>query len=120
MVSTLKKQFAPDDGSTTMTFSSEDQVLEYLGSKVLLPIWQDPVCGDGQCEFPWEYPAWGRFGCQADCGRNMNTTRIAIIIRADFTGHPSISPRALMLKASWNLCLNDPVRRQRGEADLCW
>ncbi len=35
------------------------------GAQVLLPIWKDPVCGDGNCEWPWEFPAWGRFGCRA-------------------------------------------------------
>ncbi len=78
---TLKQAFMPDDGSTTMTFASEDDVLNYLGTKVqstladngagfacqdslrcahhsmpqvLLPIWKDPVCGDGNCEYPCE------------------------------------------------------------------
>ncbi|GFH29146.1 predicted protein, partial [Haematococcus lacustris] len=65
VVKTLKKAFLPDDGSTTMTFADEDAVLNYIGSKVILPIWKDPVCGDGSCEYPWEFPAWGRFGCKA-------------------------------------------------------
>lgn len=30
----MKKLFLPEDGSTTMTFRNEDEVLEYLGSKV--------------------------------------------------------------------------------------
>lgn len=156
VVQTLKKAFMPDDGATTMTFKNEDEVLNYLGTKVihsthtacnqrwplrdavspsdpsltrtsssvtpqvLLPIWKDPVCGDGTCEWPWEFPAWGRFGCRADCGTNPNTTSIAVNVRADFTGHPSISPRVLMNNAKWNLCLEDDARRKRGEADLCW
>lgn len=120
VVETLKKAFMPDDGSTTMTFQSEDEVLQYLGTKVLLPIWKDPVCGDGNCEYPWEFPFWGRFGCKADCGVNVNTTKIVVAVRADFTGHPTISPRVLMTNAKWNLCLEDDERRKRGEADLCW
>lgn len=120
VVETLKKAFMPADGSTTMTFKNEDEVLDYLGNKVLLPIWKDPVCGDGNCEWPWEFPSWGRFGCRADCGNNPNTTKIVVNVRADFTGHPSISPRVLMNNAKWNLCLEDEARRKRGEADLCW
>ncbi|GFR48750.1 hypothetical protein Agub_g10708 [Astrephomene gubernaculifera] len=120
VVETLKKAFMPDDGSTTMTFRNEDEVLEYLGQKVLLPIWKDPVCGDSNCEWPWEFPSWGRFGCKADCGENPNTTAIVVNVRADFTGHPSISARVLMNNAKWNLCLEDEARRKRGEADLCW
>ncbi|KXZ48315.1 hypothetical protein GPECTOR_29g9 [Gonium pectorale] len=120
VVATLKKAFMPEDGSTSMTFRNEDEVLQYLGQKVLLPIWKDPVCGDGNCEWPWEFPSWGRFGCKADCGSNPNTTSIVVNVRADFTGHPSISARVLMNNAKWNLCLEDEARRKRGEADLCW
>jgi hypothetical protein len=54
------------------------------------------MCGDGVCEHPWEFPAWGRFGCRADCGVNTNTTPVVINVRADFMGHPAISPRVLM------------------------
>jgi len=122
VVQTLKNAFMPDasTGGTTMTFKNEDEVLNYLGSKVLLPIWKDPTCGDGNCEWPWEFPAWGRFGCRADCGINANTTKIVVNVRADFTGHPSISPRVLMTNAKWNMCLEDEARRKRGEEDLCW
>ncbi|GIL78617.1 hypothetical protein Vretimale_6215 [Volvox reticuliferus] len=88
--------------------------------QVLLPIWKDPVCGDGNCEWPWEFPSWGRFGCQADCGQNDKTTPIVVNVRADFTGHPTISSSVLMNNAKWNLCLEDEARRKRGEADLCW
>jgi hypothetical protein len=80
------------------------------------------VCaaGAGQCEYPWEFPAYGRFGCAADCGKDNNTTRVAVNVRADFTGHPTIAPHVLMASAKWNLCLSDPERTARGEADLCW
>lgn len=74
----------------------------------------------GKCEYPWEFPAFGRFGCESDCGTSANTTKIAVNIRADFTGHPTISPRVLMSSVRWNLCLNDEERTARGEADLCW
>jgi hypothetical protein len=76
VVKTLKKALLPEDGSTTMTFQSEDDVLEYIGQKIILPIWKDPVCGDGDCEWPWEFPAYGRFGCRADCGVEMRTTKV--------------------------------------------
>lgn len=60
MVATLKAALLPDSGSTSMSFTSGDQVLAYLGEKVVRPVWRDPVCGDGKCEYPWEFPAWGR------------------------------------------------------------
>eukprot|EP00887_Chlorella_sp_A99_P002467 scaffold10.g2467.t1 len=38
-------------------------------SDLLARTYVDPVCGDGTCEAPFEYAAYGRFGCRADCGR---------------------------------------------------
>jgi len=119
VVQTLKQAFMPG-GATTMTFQTENDVIDYLGNNILLPIWTDPVCGDGQCDYPWEFPSWGNFGCKADCGENPNVTSIVVNVRADFTNHPTITPRVLMTNAVWNLCLQDLARRQRGEADLCW
>ncbi len=55
-----------------------------------------------------------------DCNKHPNVTQLVVNVKADFTGHPTISANVLMSNAVWNLCLNDPVRRQRGEADLCW
>ena len=58
------KAAASADGGMTATFSSGDEVLAYIGEKILTPTWVDPVCGDGNCEYPWEFPAYGPFGCQ--------------------------------------------------------
>lgn len=46
VVSTLRNALMVD-GQLSMTFNNEDEVLAYLANKVLLPTWQDPVCGDG-------------------------------------------------------------------------
>lgn len=35
----------------------------------LQAVWVDPICGDGTCEAPFEFAAFSRFGCKADCGR---------------------------------------------------
>eukprot|EP00798_Chlamydomonas_sp_ICE-L_P009098 gene9098-16223_t len=113
VVQTLKEAFMPPGISgTSMTFQTEEDVLNYLGSQVLAPIWKDPICGDNKCEWPWEFPAWGRFGCKADCGSNDNTTKVVINVQADFTGNPSISPNVLMNNAKWNLFTADQVFAQ--------
>lgn len=119
-MSTLKAALLDDPASNSLTFSSEDQVLAYLGNKLVRPAFTDPVCGDGRCDAPWETPAWGPFGCAADCGAQPNLTRAVVAATADFAGHPSLSPATLREAASWNLCLEDAARRRRGEADLCW
>jgi hypothetical protein len=46
VVSTLQNALMVD-GSLSMTFNNEDEVLSYLADKILLPTWKDPVCGDG-------------------------------------------------------------------------
>lgn len=46
VVSTLRNALMVD-GQLSMTFSNEDEVLAYIGNKILLPTWKDPVCGDG-------------------------------------------------------------------------
>ena len=49
-------------------YQSKDDVYAWMNN-LLATVWQDPVCGDGLCEAPFEYPSYGRFGCRADCGR---------------------------------------------------
>jgi hypothetical protein len=46
VVSTLRNALMVD-GQLSMTFNNEDEVLAYIGNKILLPTWKDPVCGDG-------------------------------------------------------------------------
>ena len=46
VVSTLRQALMVD-GQLSMTFNNEEEVLAYLGNKILLPTWKDPVCGDG-------------------------------------------------------------------------
>jgi hypothetical protein len=46
VVSTLRNALMVD-GQLSMTFNNEEEVLEYIGNKILLPTWQDPICGDG-------------------------------------------------------------------------
>ncbi|DBA89815.1 hypothetical protein WJX79_008735 [Trebouxia sp. C0005] len=118
VVSTLRNALMPSGGMTT-TFSSNDELLAYIGDQILTPTWVDPVCGDGNCEYPWEFPAWGRFGCKADCGE-ATTTPILVQVISNFIGSTSVSASVLMAAASWNLCLDDATRRSIGEADLCW
>jgi hypothetical protein len=119
-VATLRRALLDDPSSNSLTFSSEDQVLAYIGNRAVRPVFTDPVCGDGQCEAPWEFPAWGPFGCRADCGVQPNVTHVLVAVTGDFVGHATLSPRLLMQGVSWNLCLDDAQRRKRGETDLCW
>ena len=52
VVATLRNALMVD-GQLSMTFNNEEEVLAYLGNKILLPTWQDPVCGDGALPVHW-------------------------------------------------------------------
>ena len=76
-------------------YGSTDDVLNWLQT-TLTNIWMDSVCGDGVCETPFEFAAYGRFGCRADCGQLaqiQNLTTLQIDLYYDFT-HPSGSVSA--------------------------
>ncbi|CAI5951940.1 unnamed protein product [Closterium sp. NIES-64] len=76
---------------------------------VLFPpsLWADPTCGDGSCDRPFQFPAFGRFGCEADCGTFPNLT--TVVVR--FSSH--LDTQQAVDGSSWNLCMVDPV-------SLCW
>lgn len=31
-------------------------------------VWKEQVCGDGVCDSPLEFKAFGELGCKTDCG----------------------------------------------------
>ena len=57
-----------------------EEVYDWL-SDLVADLWVDPLCGDGICEEPFEFPMYGRFGCSADCGylpKKYNTTAVSV------------------------------------------
>jgi len=65
-------------------------------------VWEDPYCGDGRCDNPLEFPAFGNLGCAVDCGRFANVTTIRVVMSTNF--HSEADRDA----SSWNLCLVYP------------
>ncbi|CAI5497360.1 unnamed protein product, partial [Closterium sp. Naga37s-1] len=82
-----------------------------LPCHALQTLWADFTCGDGTCNRPFQYPAFGRFGCEADCGSFPNLT--SIIIRFSSQLHSQQAAE----QSSWNLCMA-PQRFPQGEADF--
>ncbi|CAI5943913.1 unnamed protein product, partial [Closterium sp. NIES-65] len=70
-------------------------------------LWADPTCGNGSCDRPFQFPAFGRFGCEADCGMFPNLT--SVVIR--FSSH--LDTQQAIDESCWNLCMVNPV-------SLCW
>ena len=96
-------------------------VYEWLSENVVDPIWTEgTVSKDGVCSAPYEFPAFGRFGCKADCGSATNLISLVIHIQSRFGNSPAVSALELMSQASWNLCLQDPGRYANDLPDLCW
>jgi hypothetical protein len=77
------------------------------------------VCGDGECNEPFEFPAYGRFGCRPDCGSAKNLATVLIQVKADFRDD-FISPVVLQGSASWNLCQRNAESKEAGFPDICW
>jgi hypothetical protein len=104
VTSNLVTQFVPG----VSAFSALTDITDWLSGQVGA-IWTDPVCGDGKCEQPFEFPTYGRFGCKADCGvftdLFANVTGVQVDFFFDFT-HPAGSTPAttLLQQATWNMC----------------
>ena len=100
-------------------FADTDDVLTWVKGALVDPYWRDPVCGDGLCERPYEYPSYGRFGCRADCGISTDTTAAVVRVTNDFR-HPSLAEQELQVVARWNICRRDDERYGVGLHDLCY
>ncbi|EKX45447.1 hypothetical protein GUITHDRAFT_108711 [Guillardia theta CCMP2712] len=64
-------------GAAGMLKSSND-FYAWLSKAVISNVFTDPICGDGVCDAPDEYPGFSRFGCVADCGNYLQVTPITI------------------------------------------
>ena len=94
------------------------EILDWVVTAVA-PVWVNTVCGDGACDAPFEFPAYGRFGCRADCGVERSLSTIMLNVRANFMDD-TYSPSALTSAASWNMCRRDEEAHKAGYADRCW
>ncbi|KAK3265641.1 hypothetical protein CYMTET_25692 [Cymbomonas tetramitiformis] len=103
--------------SPSQAYNSEVEIYGWLDSLVK-HIYTDPVCGNDVCEEPYERRAFGRFGCQTDCGQEPTLYDVAVKFRA-----PSVAPvegvsvASLVASMKWNLCLRSV---EPGVDDLCW
>ncbi|CAI5484977.1 unnamed protein product, partial [Closterium sp. Yama58-4] len=100
----IPSNFAPDSSNR---FAGAADFYAWLNNSIIENFWQDPPCGDGLCDQPLEFPAFGRFGCEADCGTFPNLTSVSVHFTTSFS-----SSEALAV-SSWNLCMQSPI-------SLCW
>ena len=112
-VTNAHSEFLFSESSGTVSFS-DGRIKERIQSLAIVEQWiektlidgvfVDPVCGDGLCERPLEYPSIfdGRFGCSQDCGVYPNTTVAQIEFTVDEADSQLISGAGE--RAGWNLC----------------
>lgn len=61
-------------------------------AQVVNKVFSDPSCGDGVCD-TGETKGFGRFGCEADCGRFLETTPVSVNLIPFFNATRDINPR---------------------------
>lgn len=93
-------------------FNSPTEILTWL-ERLADQHWVDPPCGDGQCDQPFEFPSYSRFGCRADCSSlslvALDVHPLQVDLYFDFLHSTdgavvSLAPTALLDLASWNIC----------------
>uniref|UniRef100_A0A7S0R4F4 Uncharacterized protein n=1 Tax=Pyramimonas obovata TaxID=1411642 RepID=A0A7S0R4F4_9CHLO len=97
----------------------ENPVFDWLDT-VGQRIWTDPVCGNGVCEPPYEFPAYETLGCQVDCGQERDLQEVIVVVTTDFTQiQTKLDMATVMARATWNVCKDTPLRRDAGLDDIC-
>lgn len=59
-VAAINAQILPLGLLAGAKLASSDSVLEWLSGQVVPAVWKGRVCGDESCDFPEEFPAFGR------------------------------------------------------------
>jgi hypothetical protein len=85
-------------------------------------VWKDQTCGDGVCDYPFEYKGYAHLGCVSDCGRETNLMAVVVVLTANFEkSSQGVSlGRTLKDLVRWNLCLSNPARTEAGLENECW
>eukprot|EP00897_Mesotaenium_endlicherianum_P009258 jgi/Mesen1/8360/ME000464S07760 len=103
-VASAHKALLPPD--TFLFGGGVPDIYSWLNDTIINTIYVDAVCGDGVCSSVEEYPGFGNFGCQADCGYSARVTNVTVV----FTPFDSLDDMSV---SDWNLCMTSP-------AQFCW
>lgn len=91
----------------TFVFSGPSAIYNWINSSIIGVIYADPVCGDGICEQPQEFPGFGTAGCAADCGLLQSVSAVNVQLVTTFQSQSDLDA------SSWNFCMTSP-------ASICW
>ena len=78
-VISLRENDAQNVGFQGLYHHNSPDVLYRQIDRLVRHGWTEAACGDGVCESPFEFPAFHRFGCQADCGFAAVAARVTPI-----------------------------------------
>ncbi|KAK3271856.1 hypothetical protein CYMTET_19824 [Cymbomonas tetramitiformis] len=99
----VKETLLPVDqnsGEYSKFFESNEDIKDWLLAKVG-NFWVAPSCGDGDCDFPLEFQAWGYHGCKPDCdARESSTIKINLVAYSYLSNDADVQ----LENISWNIC----------------
>eukprot|EP00960_Hanusia_phi_P063281 765436-Hanusia_phi.AAC.4 len=73
--------YTNSDGGAVGVLQNSQQFYSLFSDLIVQTIFSDPICGDGVCDSPDEFPGFGRFGCSQDCGPYRNITRVQVDLK---------------------------------------
>ena len=91
-----------DLDSEGFTISGPSEIYDFVDN-FAGSVLEDSKCGDGVCDQnQYEYPGFGRFGCQDDCGKYSKTSLITVQLD-DFLGASKNYNTQTIGGATWDL-----------------
>eukprot|EP00937_MAST-01D_sp_MAST-1D-sp2_P003230 g3230.t1 len=101
----------PHDGRVEISVPDTATVYNWLDKNLLQAVYTDPVCGNGVCDAPLEFPGGfpqprGNYGCDADCGAAPVGDMTTLQVVFDFAGLDAAAREAG--KRGW-FCFDAPA-----------
>ncbi|KAK3262845.1 hypothetical protein CYMTET_28320, partial [Cymbomonas tetramitiformis] len=92
----------------TKSYADVDSIYTWLHALVK-HVYTDAVCGNDLCESPYERKAFGRFGCQVDCGLEEDLHNVVVKIQAASRAPGDVDVSLLVASVRWNICLRQDM-----------
>jgi hypothetical protein len=110
----MEKQLLMEESMPVAPWGNRDNVFGWLDEKVV-PLFADPICGNGKCDTPVEHEQWAHSGCMADCGYYGKKTNASLRVEVNFTQHLLLGEweKDEWTNVVWDIC--SPTTHQ-GEA----
>lgn len=92
-----------DLDSEAFTISGPSEIYDFV-ENFAGSVLEDSKCGDGVCDQnEYEYPGFGRFGCQEDCGKYSKTSLITVQLDDFLAVSKNYNQKATNPSDTWDL-----------------